>query len=244
MEGEQTAQIEQQTVENTTTQNTEQNAPVEQQNVDQNGNAPPQVESNAPPQQSTEQNAPVEQTTSENGNAPTNTDQQNAPPQVESIAPTKTDQQNVPPQVESNAPSDTAPVDQDNSTTEKRKIEEVNRVELTNFTVKLLKQMLSKRGLDDKGKKSILIDRLKENVADEELFFLSQEVLEEEEREIESDYSEGSSFEEEGKNGKELDENQLKKLTLAKLKDYAKRRGIDTKGKKEEILNRILQRNN
>eukprot|EP01091_Cochliopodium_minus_P018857 TRINITY_DN774_c0_g1_i1.p1 TRINITY_DN774_c0_g1~~TRINITY_DN774_c0_g1_i1.p1 ORF type:complete len:171 (-),score=77.03 TRINITY_DN774_c0_g1_i1:118-630(-) len=128
----------------------------------------------------------------------------------------------------------------------KRKIDQVIKFDLNNLTVKLLKEMLSKKGLDDKGKKSVLVDRLKEAAEETELEQLAQQVLEEEDKEsYESEFSEGSSYDEgdsgesNGK-GKVLDERRIKKLTFAQLKSYAKKKGLETKGKKEELLQRVL----
>ena len=130
---------------------------------------------------------------------------------------------------------------EENNDDKKRKHDQIAKFDLNNMTVRILKEMLNKKGLDEKGKKSILIDRLKENVEENELQTLAEEVLEEEDK-SESDFSDGSSYEtgDNPSKNKDLETKKIKKLTFAQLKSYAKKKGLETKGKKEEILKRVL----
>eukprot|EP01091_Cochliopodium_minus_P016221 TRINITY_DN6009_c0_g1_i2.p1 TRINITY_DN6009_c0_g1~~TRINITY_DN6009_c0_g1_i2.p1 ORF type:complete len:194 (-),score=73.34 TRINITY_DN6009_c0_g1_i2:470-1051(-) len=148
-------------------------------------------------------------------------------------------------------------MEDDESNKNKRKREEVD---LNKLTVNLLKDILKKKSLKVNGKKSELIERIKASISVNEIEDLVEEVLEddadsESASEYSEDFNEKKNFEKddysdsllEDNFSEELDEleridpEKLKKLSFTELKDLAKKKGITSGRKKEEIIDLIVK---
>jgi len=107
----------------------------------------------------------------------------------------------------------------------KAKVEAKPAEDWSKLTVAKLKEELTKRGLDTKGKKAELVARLEAAGNDDAM---DVDVVQEEEEE-----------EEEEAASEEITNVDFSKLKVAELKDELAKRGMDTKGKKADLLKRL-----